>query len=150
MTDMNTGESLKVDFRRLRSPIPVGELGEGDGIDPKYETRKRDFQQGRDKPDHAARRLARQMRQALATGESWSALPELESFVIADIYQSGASNTYTVRLCCTDPEQRYAPDEIVRLLRPHKGLLRRDIASAINRKRVPELLFEVLPPGVQA
>lgn len=143
---MDKQESLSASFRRFRREVPAQELGEGDGIDPKYEARKQEFQQGRDKPDYAAERLGSQMREALNVE---SLLPELDSFVIANVRQAGTSNTYTVQLYCSDPDQQYDPQAIVVLLKQNKGLLRHEIAQAITRKRVPELVFEVLPPGVQ-
>lgn len=53
------------------------------------------------------------------------------------------------QIYCADADKKYDPQAIAALLKEHKGCLRHEIAQAIRRKKVPELVFAVLPPGVQ-
>jgi hypothetical protein len=139
----------KNSFMRSRISPPAYELGEGDGLDPRLEARKREFSAQGGKPDYAAERLGNRMREALGLGSVLPAIPELEDFAVADVVHGGAGNSYTVRVYCVDPGLDYDPTVIARILEERKGWLRSNIAASIVRKRVPDIVFAVMPPGAR-
>lgn len=128
-------------FRRI-----AAEIREGDGIDPREEKKHRLASRRRAKPDHAAERLGQEMRENLAL--SMPEDPRLEVFRVATVSSTGKGNTFVVQVYCTDPNLSYSPDSIQKILQDNKGKLRAEVALGIHRKRVPDLKFEVLPPGV--
>ncbi len=128
-------------FRRIAEVIR-----EGDGIDPREEKKQRLASRRRAKPDHAAERLGQEMRETLAVS-----LPDdsrLEGFAVGSVLSTGKGNCFLVQVYCTDPSRTFAPDSIQKILQENKGNLRAEVAQGIHRKRVPDLKFEVLPPGV--
>jgi hypothetical protein len=133
-------------FIRIKQTPPAAELYEGDGLDPRYERRKRD---SRGKPNYSSERLGNRVRETIGLACSLPAIPGLDDFAVADVFYIGHGNSYRVIVYCEDPEQTYVPEEVRKLLISYKGILRADIARAITRKNVPDLVFEVLPPGVR-
>lgn len=128
-------------FRRIAE-----ELREGDGIDPREEQKRRLANRRRTKPDHAAERLGQEMKETLAVS-----LPDdsrLEGFAVGSVFSTGKGNCFVVQVFCTDPNRIFAPESIQKILQENKGILRAEVAQGIHRKRVPELKFEVLPPGL--
>jgi ribosome-binding factor A len=128
-------------FRRIAE-----EFREGDGIDPREEQKRRLASRRRAKPDHAAERLGQEMKETLSVS-----LPDdsrLEGFAVGSVLSTGKGNCFVVQVYCTDPSRTFAPESIQKILQENKGNLRAEVAQGIHRKRVPELKFEVLPPGV--
>ena len=136
-------------FIRIRAGSTVSELGLGDGIDPKYEKRRRDKEGRREKADHGAERLGSQMREAIGISTSLPSLPGLDRFAVSSVVYTGRGNCYSVLVYCVEPEYAYSPEDILETLKRNKGILRSHIARAIVRKRVPDLVFEVFPPGIR-
>jgi len=135
-------------FRRVKSLEGAAEAREGDGLDPKYEARKKDRGGDQERRDHAAERLARRLEDTMGLAISLPAIEGLEDFAIAEVRHGGRGNCFAVRVYCLDPTLRYDPAEIRERLKLARGRLRADIAGSITRKRVPDLVFEVLPPGI--
>ncbi len=133
-------------FIRIKTKLPADEIGEGDGLDPRYE-RHGGAKSG--KPDYSSDRLGNRIREAIGLDTSLPAISGLDSFNVADVAYIGHGNCYRVIVYCTDPGQSYDPEEVRRRLVLRKGFLRSDIARAITRKKVPDLVFEVLPPGIR-
>ena len=139
-------EGPDLGFVRIKRALPAAELCEGDGLDPRYERRKSD---SRGKPDYSSERLGSRVRETIGLVSSLPSIPGLDDFVVADVSYIGHGNCYKVIVYCENPEQAYDTEEVRKLLISHKGILRADIARAITRKNVPDLVFEVLPPGVR-
>jgi hypothetical protein len=134
---------------RRKQPWLVRELNEFDGADPRWEARKEERGDRRGKPDHSSERLARQMFDALAVETAVPSLEGLDGFAVASVRQRGPSNCYEVVVYHPDSAAAYDPGLVKRRLDEHRGLWRALVGQAITRKRVPDLVFQVLPPGVQ-
>ena len=141
--DKSTSGSRK-SFLRIKQSVPAADFGEGDGLDPRHERRRGGV---RGKPDYSSERLRNRLREAIGLATSLPAVPGLDSFVVADVAYAGRGNCYSVVVYCEDPERNYDPEEVRGILIARKGTLRADIANAITRKKVPDLVFMVLPPG---
>jgi hypothetical protein len=142
-------DAAPIPFKRERSVPPASEHWEGDGVDPRLEHRKREFQKESEKPDYSAQRLGHRIKEVLSIDTVLPSIPELESFNIAEVSFNGAGNCFTVLVYCADPRLSYDPGDISEILKRQKGWLRSNIAESIKRKRVPDIVFAVLPPGVQ-
>lgn len=139
----------RVVFRRFKDQTLAQQVEPGDGIDPKYEARSEEYHDRMDKADYSAQRLARQIQENLELEVALPGLPGLDGFAIAAVQQKGTSNCFVVRVYCTDPTMLYDLDQIQEDLNQARGHLRSLVARGISRKRVPDLVFEVLPPGAQ-
>ena len=127
----------------------VGELREGDGIDPRLEKKSRQIKTLRGKPNYAVLRLGEQIHNTLV--ETLCQLPDslLASFSVGAVEPSASGSTFVVQVYSNDPSLEYDVDEVKALLQTSKNRLRWEVARAVNRKKVPDFKFEVLPPHVQ-
>ena len=143
-----THDKTAAEFKRHKELSLVRELCEFDGKDPRLESRKEEFRDRQGKRDYSAERLSRQMLESLAVGTALPSLDVFDGFTVASVRQRGTSNCYEVVVCHTDPKAEYDPAVVKRELDQHRGRWRNLVGEAIVRKRVPDLVFEVLPPGV--
>ncbi len=129
--------------QRERLLALCGQLNEDDAVDPREFFRKR-YRSN----DSKALRLCKQVGETLSlvfSGEfSDDVLQSLEVFSVQPA-PSTKRLLVVVKphgdLCDTT-----TPDEIVQKLDSVKGLLRREIATAISRRKTPSLVFEVVWP----
>jgi hypothetical protein len=135
--------------RSVGSEFPVSEAGEGDGVDPRLENRKREFQKSDGKPDYTAERLGKRIGRVLGIETALPSIEGLESFNISEASFNGRGNCYELIVYCVDQGLSYDPMEIREILKRRKGWLRSMLAESVRRKMVPDLVFTVLPPGVR-
>ena len=144
----NTPASSKKFFSRTKDVSLIQEIGEFDGVDPRDEARKEHSRDRRNKRDYSADRLSRQMWESLSVGTALPSLEIFDGFAVASVSQQGTSNCYVVVVYHTDPTATFDPAAVKHELDRHRGKWRAAIGEAIVRKKVPDLTFEVLPPGV--
>lgn len=97
---------------------------------------------GRD--DVKARRLCRQVSEALQTGLSGECSDELLQQVWVDSVEPAAESSRLVVTVSVPDDVN--PVEALARLEGARGLLRAMIASAIHRKKVPDLSFRMAGP----
>jgi len=127
----------------------AGELREGDGIDPRLEKKARQIKTLRGKPNYAVLRLGGQIRDTLVETLGQSPDSLLASFSVGAVEPTASGTTFVVQVYSSDPSLEYDMDEVKALLQACKPTLRWEVAHAVNRKKVPNFRFEVLPPHVQ-
>ncbi|MEO2046341.1 MAG: hypothetical protein ABGX16_07190 [Pirellulales bacterium] len=127
----------------------VGEVREGDGVDPRYEKKSQQMKTLRGKPNYAALRLGEQIHDTLVEtlGQSEDSL--LASFSVGSVEPSISGGVYVVQVYSNDPALEYDTDEVKSLLQALKPALRSEVARAVSRRKAPDFRFEVLPPHVQ-
>lgn len=133
--------SRKRNERKLRALC--ADVHPDDGLDPR-DDRKRDALNST-KPDRKLRQLCKQVERTL-------------HLALADLPQADALAGVTVRevtpapdagrLCAVvavpDPDRR---DPVLAVLRAQRARLRSEVATAISRRRVPDLTFVVVVEG---
>jgi len=127
----------------------VGELQDGDGVDPRLEKKTRQIKTLRGKPNYAVLRLGEQIHNTLAATLGQLSDSLLASFSVGAVEPSASGSTFVVQVYSSDPSMEYDIDEVKALLKASKTTLRWEVARAVNRKKVPDFKFEVLPPHVQ-
>jgi len=129
-------------FRRIKNPQSlVAQLREGDGLDPRLERRKSQPSSGKNKANHSALRLAGQIAKCIraSLGDGL-----LANFDVVGV-EPAQGNNFLVTLGPALPDLNYDPSQVLLAANDRKGYLRSEIACSINRKRVPNLIFRVLP-----
>jgi ribosome-binding factor A len=128
----------------------VGEVREGDGIDPRYEKKSRQMKTLRGKPNYAALRLGEQIHDTLVEtlGQTEDSL--LASFSVGSVEPSSSGGAYVVQVYSIDPALEYNTNEVNALLQASKPALRSEVTRAVSRRKTPDFRFEVLPPHIQS
>ena len=125
------------------------EWGEGDGIDPRRIKKKIQSSLKKNKTDHSALRLAKQIENHLqVVFHGLASGTILSDFAINDVQPAGKGVSFVVQVYCIKPEREFEISEIQYQLREIKPQLRAEIAKAIHRKNTPDITFDVLPPNV--
>ena len=127
----------------------VGEVGDGDGVDPRLEKKAKQYRTQRDKPNYSALRLGEQIHNTLVDTLGQSPDSLLASFSVGAVEPSVSGTTFIVQVYSIDPSLEYDIDEVKALLKAAKPKLRSEVARAVSRKKAPDFRFEVLPPHVQ-
>jgi len=119
------------DRRRRQEPPP-------DGMDPTSMFAPAEDRRG----ERKERQLCRQVHEALGY-----ALPALNDEILQDLWVIAVEPAPdAARLCAVVEAPRgVAASEVVARLDRAAGLLRRELAQAISRKRTPTLTFRVVP-----
>ena len=129
-------------FRRIKNPESLAaQLREGDGIDPRLEHRTNSSFRHKDKPNHAAVRLAGQIARTIRGSLGDGPLADFDVLSV----QPAKGNVFLVTLVPMTPELVYDESQILDAANNRSGHLRSEIACSITRKKVPSLLFHVLP-----
>ncbi len=137
-------------FTRMRNaPGLAAEYRDGDGVPIGDERVRKNEARRREKPNYAEERLGREVFDTLSQAISLPADSRLSAFAVCNVAPTGKGSNYIVQVYCIDPQMDYRPEEIKAILQESKGALRAEIAAHINRKKVPDLKFDVLPPSVQ-
>jgi len=128
--------------RHSRGNLPCESMGPEDGIDA------RDLFRGtsRKKCHHKAHQLCKQVMETinyLLAGDLGD--PRLQSVLVDEVTPAPDATRLliTVRQCIPDPD--FGPADILVALKGAAGLIRCEVAGVVARKKVPELVFQVLP-----
>lgn len=129
-------------FRRIKNPETLAaSLREGDGVDPRLEHRKSQQSRRKNKPNHAALRLASQIARCIR-GSLGIGL--LVNFDVVGV-EPAKGNHFLVTLGPVADDFNYDESVILDAVNDLRGQLRSEIAGSIHRKKVPSLTFRVLP-----
>jgi ribosome-binding factor A len=134
---------------RTRGPQACAQLHSDDGIDPR-DLFGEPSRRSRNKPDWKVFQLCGQVRRTLGAALPGDmADPLLQDLVVESVVPAPDASRLLVTVYrstpgpMTDAEERDLLDRLDRV----QGMLRREVAAAIVRKRAPELTFHVLRPG---
>jgi ribosome-binding factor A len=146
-------------LQKLRQAVPadgqemqklVGELGPGDGADPRYDVKRRRRTSGhrRGGPGHGDRpqeRFGAQVQEAIDYALQSAVTPILNSLTVMEVVKEGGSLLAVVGpRIPTDPVDVKAA---ALALEQAASMFSREVAAAVTRKEVPHLRFVVLPAG---
>ena len=130
-------------FASRRRPDVCGELGPGDGVDPRDEGRDRRS------PDRANRKtlqLCHQVAETLGLVLAGECSDQtLQSLRILAVRPAPDASQLAVMVCSDGLEPGEDVSSILQRLERVAGRLRTEVAASISRKRVPRLLFYVVP-----
>jgi ribosome-binding factor A len=131
--------SPKRKSERRSAPLPCDAVGPEDLIDPRLLFRT----SVRRHDDRGARRLCSQVREALTYALAAACRDEvLQSLYVAAVEPAPDATRLGVTLVVSDPAHvATARERIVCVA----ALLREEVARSIHRRRVPELVFRVVP-----
>ena len=119
-----------------------GQVGPGDGSDPRYDPPKSEGKRG---SGRKALQLCRQVREALSDAlASVCDDPLLRELNVISVEPAPNATRLQVTLELTAGVAE--PGEVAPHLERAAGLLRCEVAAAIHRKKVPELAFRVVTP----
>jgi ribosome-binding factor A len=130
----------------------VGEVGPGDGADPRYDPKRRrrtagHLWGGQGHGDSPQDRFGAQVQEAIDCALQSAVTPILNSLTVIDVVKQGGSLVVVVgpRI----PSDPLDLKSAATALEQAASMLRSEVASAITRKEVPHLSFIVLPAGAQ-
>jgi ribosome-binding factor A len=114
-----------------------------DGVDPR-EDKRRDAEYEM-KPDRKMRQLCKQVSHTLQL--AFGGLPQADALAGVSVVEvAPAPNAGRLRVVIAVPES-IRDEDIATILQQHAGRLRAEVASAITRRRAPELTFQVVMGG---
>ncbi|MGE3809400.1 MAG: ribosome-binding factor A [Gemmataceae bacterium] len=123
-------------FRKDIVPL-VEQVGPEDGIDPRLPSRRHDDRQPRRKALQLCGAVARTIQHALA----WELHDEeLADLLVGSVVPFPSSTRLLVTVAMPVAGR---PEDVLARLHQHTGRLRALIARAVQRRRVPELIFRV-------
>jgi ribosome-binding factor A len=103
---------------------------------------------GRGRRDHKTAQLCRQVFRALSLALGECADDVLRELSVLDVQPAPDASRMLVRVACSasagDP---VGMADVLARLGEAGGFFRREVAAAITRKRAPELMFVLVPPG---
>jgi ribosome-binding factor A len=117
------------------------EIGPDDGLDPRYDKPVG----GRRGPGRKALQLCRQVAEALDAALAGCGDAVLQGLRVADVKPAPNSGRLLVTVAAA--AEPLPADEVNGHLRNAAGVLRSEVASAIHRRRVPELTFVTADVG---
>lgn len=121
-------------------------LHDDDGIDP-----RRDRGRGFDRSEGFDRKVLQLCKEAARALEMTLACdcrdPILNDVEIVGVTPGGSANQLSVSVCYAGEDGSVDAEEVLARLSGVAGFLRAEVARAVNRRRVPELRFIVLPKG---
>ena len=136
--------------RFARKPPPCADMGPGDGLDP----RRDDMSTPRRVVNRKALQLCAQVARTLANVLSGECGDDRLRDLLVESVQPAPDSTRLLVTVYPGPAFAASDTEpVLRALYGATGMLRGQIARAIHRKRVPELVFQVLgdaPEGTLA
>jgi|694.fasta_scaffold03064_7 hypothetical protein len=145
MTAEAEPEKKPTTFRRIRQiHLMAQEQREGDGVDPREEMRTRQRRSSRNKPDYSNQRLASQIFDIISLS-SWLSDIGLADFEFVRVLPTERSGRYVIEVRCTHPNLAVDPVSIEQVLRDNKGILRVEIAEAVQRRKAPDFQLRVVP-----
>jgi len=120
------------------------ELGPEDGLDPRYDVRGEPGKVPNRKALQLCGQVARTL-QAVLAGECGDDL--LRELQVESVVPAPTSARLLVTLTLATAGAGVPVEEVLARLHAAQGLLRGEVAAAINRRRVPELTFRLLGPA---
>jgi ribosome-binding factor A len=123
--------------------LSAHQLGPEDGLDPRYETRAAGARVSNRKALQLCGQVARTLQTVLA-GECGDDL--LRELRVESVSPAPNSGRLLVTLSLATPGAGVPVSELLARLHRAQGLLRREVAATINRRRAPELTFRLLGP----
>ncbi len=127
----------------------AAELRDGDGVEPRRESRMRASPGNPARRNHSDLRLARQIGDAIWPLISQCGNPLLASLAVGAVEPSPKGTVFVAQVYSTDPAADYDPREVKEALDALKPKLRAAVAREVTRKHAPDFKFDVLPPRVQ-
>ena len=127
---------------RKQIELLCGEVGPGDGRDPRYDPPKSAGAHG---PGRKALQLCRQVQEALSDALA-TVCQDRVLCGLNVLAVEPAPNTARLRVTLLLEGDAAEPEQVAAHLERAAGLLRCEVAAAIHRKKVPELAFRVLTP----
>lgn len=122
------------------------DIGPDDGVDPRTAFRK----PLRRVPNRKALQLCAQVADTLNQVFAWECGDELlEGLLVESVRPAPNSSHLLVTVALADPAAKIDPATVMQHLQRAYGLLRSEVASAIHRKRVPELTFHIAAYDVE-
>jgi ribosome-binding factor A len=131
-------------IRRRQDLSSCDEIGPDDGADPRTFFRERTYKRTNRKALQLCGQIARTLSSVL-TYESSDDL--LRCRWVESVEPSPDSTRVLVTVSVGIPSEGADPNEVLAHLYRSAGKMRTEIAAAIHRKRVPELVFRVIPRG---
>ncbi len=97
---------------------------------------------------HKALRLCQQVLHAISDGLAQSMDDVLQDLFVVSVIPSPSTSRLLVTVSSFDDEMPSSHHDILAALHAERSALRDEVASAIHRRRVPELIFRVVdePP----
>ena len=136
--------SRRKSSRVNRQQPDAAELGSDDGNDPKkFHDKRREFPQGRG-PGRKAWQLCGQVQDALRGILASCEEDRLQNLMVISVEPAPHSGRLMVTVA--DPVSADAADRTISEESIHRalGLIRVEVAAAINRRKAPELVFRVV------
>lgn len=124
--------------------LSCDQLGPEDGLDPRYEVRGAQGKVPNRKALQLCGQVARTLQAVLAAETGDDLLRELQ---VASVVPAPTSVRLLVTLTLAMPGAGVPVTEVMARLHRAQGLLRGEVAAAINRRRVPELMFRLIRPA---
>jgi ribosome-binding factor A len=113
-------------------------VGPGDGIDPRY-----DLSETGRRPGRKTLQLCGQVMETLSGVLAEQRDGVLRDLMVSSVVPAGGGRLL-VRVAPSPSAVREAAVILERLAQAH-GALRNEVAAAINRRKAPDLIFELLP-----
>ena len=126
--------------RFARKPPPCAEMGPGDGVDPRLD----DTFTPRRVVNRKALQLCGQVARTLAGVLSGECSDDRLRDLLVESVQPAPDSTRLLVTVYAGPAFAADTESVLRALYGAAAMLRAQIARAIHRKRVPELVFQVL------
>jgi len=123
--------------------ISCRELDPQDGLDPRYDARGETLRVANRKALQLCGQVARTL-QAVLAGECRDDL--LRELRVESVVPAPNSSRLLVTVSLATPGREIPVAEVLARLQKAQGLLRCEVAAAINRRKVPELLFRLIGP----
>lgn len=114
-------------------------IGPGDGLDPRY-----DRPEGSRSPGRKTLQLCGQVMETLNGVLAEQADDVLRDLTVVGVAPAGGGRLL-VRVTPAPSAADIEPAVLLETLARAHGLLRSEVASSINRRKAPDLIFEVLP-----
>jgi ribosome-binding factor A len=124
--------------------LSCDQLGPEDGLDPRYDVRGEPGKVANRKALQLCGQVARTLQAVLAAECGDDLLRELQ---VASVVPAPTSMRLLVTLTLATPKEDVPAAAVMARLHRAQGMLRREVAAAINRRRVPELMFRLIGPA---
>ncbi len=133
-------------MKRKKLSIPemllsAGELGPEDGVDPRHDTRGEPEKVTNRKALQLCGQVARTLQSVLA-GECRDDV--LRDLLVESVVPAPNSARVLVTLSLATPRDDVGPAEVLARVQRVQGLLRSEVAAAINRRKTPDLTFRLV------
>jgi ribosome-binding factor A len=120
------------------------EIGPDDGVDPRTFFRR----PSRQRTNRKALQMCGEIARTLSAVLAWESGDDLLRCVtVVSVEPAPDSTRVLVRVCIPQSADVLTPSQVLEGLHRLSGKLRTEVAGALHRKRVPELVFQVVTGG---